>query len=111
VSGAPRLTDSCFEAALYRVRPDVGVEHVGELADADGVRFLCPCGGGHLTLIPFDNPRNGSAPPRGGWHVSGTGLVDLTLTPSIRTSGGPDHAECWHGFITAGEVVTLGGGA
>jgi hypothetical protein len=40
-------------------------------------------------------------PGPGRWTVSGTGLADLTLAPSIHLSG----PGCgWHGFVTAGEV-------
>ena len=36
------------------------------------------------------------------WPASGTGVTDLTLTPSIQLLGGCN----WHGFITAGVVTT-----
>lgn len=96
----------------------------------DGVQGLslwCPCGfndpkyrepnGGrpHGLIIPFTNPINapqvpaGHGPqstgnpggPRPRWAVSGTGLHDLSLSPSVAV-GKP---ECWHGFITNGEVL------
>jgi uncharacterized protein DUF6527 len=66
----------------------------------------------HGVLIPFSNPPSGIAVPAGfgplsrdkksrpRWTVSGTGLHDLTLSPSV-TVGDP---ECWHGFITMGIV-------
>jgi len=68
----------------------------------------------HGLLVPFANPpsgitlpvdhgplgRDGSSHPR--WTVSGTSVADLTLTPSIAV--GPGDHECWHGFITNGEV-------
>jgi len=68
----------------------------------------------HGLLVPFANPpsgvqlpadhgplsRDGSTHPR--WTVSGTGLTDLTTSPSIAV--GPASGECWHGFITSGEV-------
>lgn len=68
----------------------------------------------HGVMIPFANPpsgipcppdhgpfsRDGQSHPR--WTVSGSGLDDLTLTPSVAV--GPADKECWHGFITAGEI-------
>lgn len=68
----------------------------------------------HGLLIPFANPpsgvpvpaehgplsRDGKTRPR--WTVSGSSLADLTLTPSVAV--GPADKECWHGFITSGEV-------
>jgi hypothetical protein len=67
----------------------------------------------HGLIVPFSNPpsgiplpaghgpigRDGKTRPR--WTVSGSGLNDLTITPSIAVGKDP---ECWHGFITAGKV-------
>lgn len=68
----------------------------------------------HGCLIMFRNPPSGILPPpnfgpmsRYGknhprWTiVSGSGLVDLTLTPSIDV-GNPS---CWHGYIKNGIVT------
>jgi hypothetical protein len=116
----------CFEdepcsdpECLGMANPHVHSGHSRQGAEIDGAQgiFLyCPCAFGtdkaHGLLIPFSNPRN--APPvppghgpqsRGGgsrprWQMSGSGLGDLTLTPSIAV-GNP---ECWHGFITGGVV-------
>lgn len=101
------------------------------LAEAVGVEFWCPCGvnardeQGELRY-PLDLSLNKGRPhgvivvfagrgapadfgphsrgnpaehPR--WTVSGTGLDDLTTTPSIAV-GEP---ECWHGYITNGDVT------
>jgi hypothetical protein len=103
-------------------------------AESQGLFLWCPCGFGlldkagkelypldlslqlgrpHGVLVPFANPPSGvplptdhgpvgrdtKTHPR--WTVSGTGLHDLTITPSIAVGENP---ECWHGFITAGEV-------
>lgn len=71
----------------------------------------------HWVIVPFSNPpcgvalpsdhgpisRDGKTRPR--WGVSGSGLHDLTLTPSIDV-GEPS---CWHGYIglhVPGEVTT-----
>lgn len=68
----------------------------------------------HGLIIPFSNPPSGvPVPPNHGplsrdgksrprWIVSGTSLADLSLTPSVAV--GPSEKECWHGFITNGEV-------
>lgn len=70
----------------------------------------------HGLLLPFANPpssvplpenfgpssRDGKSKPR--WTVSGSGLHDLRLSPSIAV-GNP---ECWHGYIglnNPGEVT------
>lgn len=68
----------------------------------------------HGVIVPFANPRNappcpadhgpvssdGKTHPR--WTMTGSGLQDLTLTPSIAVGGAP---ECWHGYITNGVVT------
>lgn len=68
----------------------------------------------HAILVPFANPasgvpvpadhgpvgRDGKTRPR--WSASGTGLHDLSTTPSIAV--GPADRECWHGYITNGVV-------
>lgn len=70
----------------------------------------------HGLLVPFANPpsgvdapashgprgRDGASRPR--WTVSGSGLHDLTLAPSIAVGGGESGPECWHGFIENGVV-------
>lgn len=101
------------------------------LAEAIGVEFWCPCGitardeRGELRY-PLDLSLNKGRPhgcvvvfagrgapddfgphsrgnpsehPR--WTVAGSGLDDLTTTPSI-SMGDP---ECWHGYITTGEIT------
>jgi hypothetical protein len=66
----------------------------------------------HGVLIVFANPPCGRVPPanfgpksRDGkthprWTVSGTGLSDLTLNPSVAVGTN----DCWHGYITNGEI-------
>lgn len=88
------------------------VEHrsrVESLADAQGLIFDCPkCNAGHSIEASFagrgvaDNQgsRNHEGKPSR-WNVTGTGLDDLTLTPSVdcTRNGGP----CpFHGFVTNG---------
>lgn len=83
------------------------LEHVVTLAEADGIRFLCPkCfmehggpEGTHQIRIPFVGRGLGPA----GWQVSGTTFSDLTLMPSIALPA--DGGGCgYHGFVTNGEV-------
>lgn len=98
-------------------------------AESQGLMIWCPCGfsllkedgterypldGGrpHMVQIPFLNPPCGVPVPsdhgpmgrdgqRPRWTVSGTGLLDLTLMPSVAVGG---DTECWHGFIQNGIV-------
>lgn len=69
----------------------------------------------HGVMVPFANPpcgihlpanhgpvsRDKATHPR--WTVGGSGLHDLTITPSIAVG---DNPQCWHGFIRNGEVTT-----
>lgn len=74
--------------------------HVDTLADAQGIRFRCPCGAGHALVVWFDGrgvPADEIPTPR--WQVSGSGYADLTLSPSL-------DAGCWHGFVRSGDVLT-----
>lgn len=93
------------------VRVTRGVE---TLAEAQGVRFLCPAcyeaNGGpigtHTVCVAFEGrgvpPALGSQGEHGPsrWSVSGHGLDDLTLSPSIDgTRGGGCR---WHGWVQNG---------
>lgn len=88
------------------------LHHVDTAAEAQGIIFLCPACfaknagpvGTHAIEVSFNNrgvsPGQGSHNSQGQpsrWNVSGTGYADLTLTPSILI-------DCWHGFVTNGEV-------
>jgi len=82
--------------------------HVVTLGEAQGIRFQCPrcfSTSGHYVGVSFEGRgvpdhlgsqgRNGK-PSR--WTVSGTGIEDLSLSPSIDIS-----ESCgWHGFVTNG---------
>lgn len=112
-----RLADPWFEAEFYGDATATGHRRRPSIDGAQGLFLWCPCGLAgkpvHGLLVPFANPRNAPpAPPDHGpvsrdgkrnprWTMSGTGLDDLSLTPSIDV--GDDH--CWHGFITNGEVT------
>jgi hypothetical protein len=70
--------------------------NVETLAEAHGVKFTCPCGGGHGIIVWFaDRDVPTDATPLYRWKATGTSLADLTLTPSV-------NASCWHGFVTNG---------
>jgi len=78
-----------------------GLGKAATLAEAQGVVFRCPCGGGHVLLVWFADkgvPIHAEPAPR--WQVQGTGLNDLSLTPSICAS-------CWHGWVSGGRTVEL----
>ncbi len=115
-----RLTDPWFEAEFYSHATGTSHRRQGlSIEGAQGLFLFCPCRYGqtehaHCLIIPFANPRNappvpadhgptsrdGSYRPR--WTMTGTGLGDLTLTPSVDVGSLP---ACWHGFITAGVVT------
>lgn len=116
----PKLTDPWFEAEFYgNTKKGGGYQRQGSnIEGAQGLFLWCPCAypddkRAHGLVVPFANPRN--APPvhpdhgpnRPGskgkprWHMEGTSLDDLTISPSVAV-GSP---ECWHGFITKGEVI------
>ena len=83
---------------------------VDSLANAQGIHFLCPAcytknggrGGTHMVQVGFhgrglkdsQSSHNREGKPSR-WHVSGTGLADLTLDPSIDCG-------CWHGWVRRG---------
>lgn len=127
-----RLDDPWFEAAFYGYVTQTGhrTAHEGDVPlafnEAQGLFLWCPCGYGkdsypldggrpHGLLVPFSNPPSGVPVPaehgpvssgggaRPRWTVTGSGLRDLTLTPSVAVGG--SGAECWHGFITNGDVL------
>lgn len=113
-----RLTDPWFEAEFYGNASAHTHHRQGDnIEGAQGILLFCPCGYGtdraHGLMIPFANPRNAPLPPRDHgpctrnnsdehprWTMSGSGLHDLTLTPSVDVG----NDSCWHGFITNGEV-------
>lgn len=104
-----------------------------QLAGAQGILFQCPsCAvgkergeengrrfirGAHSLRIPFANPRGAPPAPRSygkaRWRiVKGTGLDDLTLSPSInadipwRDQNGVEHPSVckFHGYVRNGDA-------
>ena len=116
-----RLDDPWFEAEFYGKANDLGGHHCQgpNIEGAQGLFLWCPCSYGHDErahglIIPFANPRNAPQLPlnhgpyarndptrRVRWTMSGTGLQDLTLVPSVDVGTPP----CWHGHITNGEIT------
>lgn len=89
------------------------IQHVRSLAEAQGVQFLCPlcfaANGGpvgtHWCSVSFEG--RGVADGQGShnrkgeptrWAASGTGLDDLSLSPSVQIEGGCG----WHGHVAGG---------
>jgi len=131
----PRLSDPWFEAEFIGHISEDGRSYRrqgGEIEGAQAVFLYGPCGfgrtdGTHGLIVPFKNPRNAPPVPAAfeptpRWEMSGSGLEDLSLTPSINcTVDPPEHRaareaaglkagecapgrQCWHGYITNGEV-------
>lgn len=83
------------------------------LATAQGIVFDCPVcsfrnadGRGSHSILAWFRGRgvpDDAVPGPGRWTPSGTGFEDLSLTPSINCNTA-SRTDCWHGFITNGEV-------
>jgi len=75
-----------------------------------GVAFDCPGCRKHTIAVHFDKPLDGGrARSTRSWDRTGETFDTLTLTPSILESisnGAGALIECWHGFVTNGEIVT-----
>lgn len=82
------------------------------MAGAQGLLFICPVPScSHSIIVWFANAGvPAEAHPAYRWAASGSGLDDLTLTPSINLDipwvderGVTHPASCrWHGFVTKG---------
>ena len=80
-----------------------------------GIAFDCPKCKTHRLAVMFTNPIDKGLPAEGQnlWTItSGDGFANLSLAPSIdATRNAPPLApnlgfrDCWHGFITNGEVT------
>ncbi len=102
---------------LKIIEPGRSRLRIGNLADAQGVIFLCPLcwttNGGpvgtHSVLCWFKDRGvlDTEEPGPGRWDPAGTGIDDLSL---VRHDGGPSSvlltAGCgWHGHIINGSAV------
>ncbi len=98
------------------VYPHGGTQEVEQLAEADGLEFLCPkcfvANGGevgtHRVICWFvGKVPDWVRPGPGRWTPQGTGLNDLTFVPSegrsqsVALTGG---GCAWHGFVTDGKA-------
>lgn len=97
---------------FLRVEAGGILRHVDALADADGIRFLCPkcyrTNGGpmstHSVICWRPHVPKSLPPVPGRWEFEGTGYDDLTLvapSSSIQLTSGC----AWHGYVRAGKVV------
>lgn len=130
-----RLSEPYFDAEFIgRIDENGSFWRQGaSIEGAQGILLVSPCGypvreGTHSVIVPFANPRNAPAVPANflpvpRWQMSGTGLDDLTISPSVDcTVERPEHVtshramgigagecspgrRCWHGWITNGEVT------
>lgn len=89
-------------------QPSTYLPTVATLAEAQGVVFDCPKCRNHSIMIAFQGRgvldhqatrASNGRPTR--WNVvGGSGLQDLSLSPSIDCT--PSNPNCWHGFVTNG---------
>lgn len=112
-----KLADLAPRFLRYERRPDgVFLPYAESIADAQGVRFLCPVcftknGGpvGTHGVICWSRSRgvpDDAVPGPGRWIISGTGFNDLTLSAEPGSSGSVLLlGGCgWHGFVENGEI-------
>ena len=88
---------------------------VDTLADADGIRFLCPlcfkanggATGTHSVVCWFeDKVPDDAQPAPGRWNPVGTGIDDLTFVPGKKSNSVLLLGGCaWHGFVTNGDAT------
>lgn len=97
-----RLTDLDPQ---FRLWMDKALGKIDSLANAQGITFDCPvCPSRHWILVWFkDRNVPAEAEPIARWTATGTGYDDLTLHPSINAQ--VSDPNCWHGWITNGEVT------
>lgn len=84
-------------------------QDVATFAEADGVIFSCPkctaelgsIEGAHSIIVWNKKIPEGVSPRGGRWDMSGTGLADLTISPSVAVVAGCG----WHGFVRNGGIV------
>lgn len=114
-----KLSELCARFLRYEQRAGgVCYVSVDSIADAHGVRFLCPkcfaANGGKVgthSVICWSRSAgapDSAVPGPGRWKLDGTGLDDLTLNAdppsgarSVQLNGGCD----WHGFVTNGDAA------
>lgn len=86
--------------------PDGAFREVSTIGEANGVLFDCPKCGRHSVLC-WSRSRgvpDGIEPGPGRWEMTGSGLDDLTLSPSIDLSR--NGSGCgWHGWVKNGDAA------
>lgn len=113
-----RYREESKEEMLVRgaATPSFFLEHVSTMAEAHGIRFLCPKSiashsgkvGAHSVQIYFVGsqvPNHIGVNAKGDavrWTASGTSLDDLSLSPSIQEQ---DNICGWHGFVGSSGVL------
>jgi hypothetical protein len=95
-----KLTD--LDATFTRHTGGGNYDEVATLAEANGVTFDCPKCGRHSVLVWDHTVPAGIEPGPGRWTMSGTGISDLTLYPSIDLSRSAGVGCLWHGWVTGG---------
>ncbi len=107
-----------LDATFLSDYSDGRLHHHPTLDGAQGVMFVCPLCQGHCVLLWFSNPINAvlvpnDALPKPRWTASGTGLNDLTLTPSVNldTESAREaitkglNSCLWHGWVKNGDAA------
>ena len=110
---------------VHDAKPDFSYRISDAFHGAQGVLFQCPaCAvgkevgeedgrrhakGAHYIRIMFANPTgapvaDADCDPNPRWTVSGSGIADLTLSPSVNLDVGGDGCR-WHGWVTNGEAA------
>lgn len=108
--------DASFVQITNRRGSDASYKDVATLAEADGVRFLCPkcCEdagpkmiGVHQVLCWFEGKVPVSVSPGPGrWKPKGTGIEDLSFVAGKKSRSVKLLSGCkWHGFITDGKAT------
>jgi len=109
-----KLTE--LDPQFVRYTGNGGHQEVDSFGEAQGVLFVCPSCyrkngnsdiGVHMVLVWFRDrgvPVD-AVPKPARWMASGTGLGDLTLSPSVNLQTDEHSRDEWHGFVTNGEVT------
>lgn len=108
---------SILEAKFLRIKetsPSIIFQVVDDLANAQGVEFLCPkCFsdnhgnvGTHQVICWFVGVPQTIPPTPGRWNATGTGLDALTFVgPGAYSVQLPEPCH-WHGYVENGEANT-----
>lgn len=105
-----RLTD--LEPYFLKRESDILYQMVDKIAEAEGIRFLCPkcflankgSVGTHAVICWNPSIPQTTSPKGGRWSLVGTGYHDLSLVAGSSSILLPPPCN-WHGFIKDGEVT------